>query len=334
MKEKAPRNRTLTVTEEEVGFLREKLVTIEDLSQEVTFIDKTINANCMDALQYLPDEFADLIIIDPPYNLTKNFNGSVFTARSETAYTDYLKQWLPEVVKKLKPNGSLYLCGDWKCTSALQTVLAENLHILNRISWQREKGRGAMHNWKNGMEDIWFAVKNPNNYYFNVDAVKIRRQVIAPYRANGKPKDWEETTEGNFRMTYPSNFWDDISIPFWSMPENTDHPTQKPEKLIAKLILASSKEGDMVFDPFLGSGTSSVVAKKLKRHYCGIEINEEYCCWAEKRLKMADTDTEIQGYTNGVFWERNTLNKQQAERDEPIKSKKQTKEQEQLDLFC
>lgn len=191
-----------------------------------------------------------------------------------------------------------------------------------------------MHNWKNGMEDIWFAVKNPNDYYFNVDAVKIRRQVIAPYRSNGKPKDWEETTEGNFRMTYPSNFWDDISIPFWSMPENTYHPTQKPEKLIAKLILASSKEGDMVFDPFLGSGTTSVVAKKLNRHYCGIEINTEYCCWAEKRLEMANTDTEIQGYTNGVFWERNTLNKQQAERVEPIKPKKQTKEQEQLDLFC
>lgn len=310
MEEKAPRNRTLNVSEEEAESFRERLVTIEDLAKGVSIIDKTLNADCIETLQFIPNEFADLIIIDPPYNLTKNFNGSVFTARSEAEYTEYLKQWLPEVVKKLKPNGSLYLCGDWKCTSALQSVLSENLHILNRITWQREKGRGAMHNWKNGMEDIWFAVKNPNDYYFNVDAVKIRRQVIAPYRESGKPKDWEETSEGNFRMTYPSNFWDDISIPFWSMPENTDHPTQKPEKLIAKLILASSKEGDMVFDPFLGSGTTSVVAKKLKRHYCGIEINTEYCCWAEKRLEMANTDTEIQGYTNGVFWERNTLNKQ------------------------
>ncbi|MBR0177451.1 MAG: site-specific DNA-methyltransferase [Bacteroidales bacterium] len=310
MEEKAPRNRTLTVSEEEAESFRERLVTIEDLAKGVSIIDKTLNADCIETLQFIPNEFADLIIIDPPYNLTKNFNGSVFTARSEAEYTEYLKQWLPEVVKKLKPNGSLYLCGDWKCTAALQSVLSENLHILNRITWQREKGRGAMHNWENGMEDIWFAVKNPNDYYFNVDAVKIRRQVIAPYRESGKPKDWEETSEGNFRMTYPSNFWDDISIPFWSMPENTDHPTQKPEKLIAKLILASSKEGDMVFDPFLGSGTTSVVAKKLKRHYCGIEINTEYCCWAEKRLEMANTDTEIQGYTNGVFWERNTLNKQ------------------------
>ena len=310
MKEKAPRNRTLTTTEEEIKELSQQLLSFQDLVNGVAFLDKTINADLMEVLPLLPDHFANLIIIDPPYNLTKNFNGSVFTARSENEYIDYLRQWLPKVIKKLKPNGSLYLCGDWKCTSALQNVLAENLHIMSRITWQREKGRGAMHNWKNGMEDIWFAVNNPNDYYFNVDAVKIRRQVIAPYRANGKPKDWEETTEGNFRMTYPSNFWDDISIPFWSMPENTDHPTQKPEKLIAKLILASSKEGDMVFDPFLGSGTTSVVAKKLNRHYCGIEINTEYCCWAEKRLEMANTDTEIQGYTNGVFWERNTLNKQ------------------------
>ncbi len=137
-----------------------------------------------------------------------------------------------------------------------------------------------------------------------------KRKVIAPYKVDGKPKDWEETEDGNFRMTYPSNFWDDISIPFWSMPENTDHPTQKPEKLYAKLVLASSKEGDMVFDPFLGSGTASVVAKKLNRKFCGIEMNEEYCLWAEKRLAMADKDKTIQGYADGVFWERNSLSDQ------------------------
>ena len=116
-----------------------------------------------------------------------------------------------------------------------------------------------------------------------------------------------ETEEGNFRITYPSNFWDDISVPFWSMPENTNHPTQKPEKLIAKLILASSERGDIVLDPFLGSGTTAVVAKKLGRKFCGIEINEEYCLYASKRLLMADNDTQIQGYSDNVFWERNTL---------------------------
>ncbi|KAA6304475.1 DNA adenine methyltransferase YhdJ, partial [termite gut metagenome] len=170
---------------------------------------------------------------------TKEFNGFLFKSSSQDQYLEYLRAWFPKVVSLLKPNGSLYLCGDWKCTSALQQVMEENLTVLNRITWQREKGRGALHNWKNAMEDIWFAVKDTKNYYFDVEAVKQKKRVMAPYRTNGKPKDWEETDEGNFRLTYPSNFWDDISIPYWSMPENTDHPTQKPEKLIAKLILAS-----------------------------------------------------------------------------------------------
>jgi len=221
-----------------------------------------------------------------------------------------VRSWLPKVLELLKPNGSVYVCCDWKSTSAIYQVLNECAIIKNRITWQREKGRGAKTNWKNSMEDIWFGVLQDKDYFFDVDAVMQKRKVIAPYKVDGKPKDWEETEEGNFRITHPSNFWDDISVPYWSMPENTDHPTQKPEKLIAKLILASCPKGGVVFDPFLGSGTTSVVARKLGRHYCGIEINEEYALLTEKRLQMAENDSSIQGYCDGVFWERNTLNAQ------------------------
>ena len=309
-KERAANNRTLTLLPEEIDSLKKRLLTEENISEGTDIINKTLNGDIISMLKYVPDEFADLIIIDPPYNLTKNFNGMKFASRSDENYDEYLAQWFPLVCKKLKPNGSLYMCGDWKCTSSLQRAIEKELTILNRITWQREKGRGAKSNWKNGMEDIWYAVKNPDDYYFNVDAVMIKRRVLAPYKENGKPKDWEEGKDGNFRLTYPSNFWDDISIPFWSMPENTDHPTQKSEKLYAKLILASSKEGDVVFDPFLGSGTASVVAKKLNRRFCGIELNEEYCMLAEKRLELAEKDKTIQGYSDGVFWERNTLSLQ------------------------
>lgn len=306
-KQRALRNKTLTILPEEIETLKKQITSVEEFMQEKDFINKTINGNLFEVLPLLPNEFADLIIIDPPYNLSKNFNGFSFNAMSDEKYDSYLDSWLSDVCKKLKPNGSLYLCGDWKCTSNLQRSLEKNLTIMNRITWQREKGRGAKSNWKNGMEDIWFAVKNPNDYYFDVESVKIKRKVIAPYKVDGKPKDWSENDDGNFRLTYPSNFWDDISIPFWSMPENTEHPTQKPEKLYAKLILASSKPGDIVFDPFLGSGTASVVAKKLGRKYCGIELNEEYCLWIAKRLLRAEKNKEIQGYTNGVFWERNSF---------------------------
>lgn len=156
------------------------------------------------------------------------------------------------------------------------------------------------------MEDVWFATMG-KSYTFNLDNVKIRKKVVAPYKVDGKPKDWEETEAGNFRNTCPSNFWDDISIPYWSMPENTGHPTQKPEKLIAKMILASSNEGDIIFDPFAGSGTTAVTAKKLNRNFIVIEQNELYGAWAQKRLEMAEEDKNIQGYCDGVFWERNSL---------------------------
>lgn len=315
-KKKAPRNRTLTITDEERNLFRKSLFFPKgnDLLTLDSIRDKTIVAELSEVIERLPDAFANLIILDPPYNLSRDFHGFKFHATSDDNYYDYLKSWFSQIVAKLKPNGSLYLCGDWKNTAALQRIMSEHLHVMNRITWQREKGRGAKTNWKNSMEDIWFGVKDEKNYYFDVEAVKMKRRVLAPYRKGGKPKDWEETEAGNFRLTHPSNFWDDISVPFWSMPENTDHPTQKPEKLIAKLILASSKEGDVVFDPFLGSGTTSVVAKKLGRHYVGIEMNEEYALWAEKRLQRAEENREIQGYKDGVFWERNTLSEQQKKK--------------------
>ncbi len=301
---RSKRNKTLTVSVEEAPMLRERISSLEDLRRG--YVDNMIiNGDLYECIDLIPNEYFDLIIIDPPYNLDKDFHGKRFMQMNADNYEKYLRSWFAKVCDKLKPNGSLYMCGDWKSTSSMQRVIEEHLTILNRITWQREKGRGAKTNWKNGMEDIWFAVKNPKDYYFDVDSVMIRRKVVAPYRVNGTPKDWEETAGGNFRTTYPSNFWDDITIPFWSMPENTPHPTQKPEKLYAKLILASTKPNCKIFDPFLGSGTSAVVAKKLNRFYCGIETNESYCLWAAKRLLSGDKN--IQGYSDGVFWERNSV---------------------------
>ena len=306
-KQRAGRNKTITITDEERRELKQRIRTAQTFDAE-RWTDAIVCADLLDVIDRVPDGIADLIIIDPPYNLAKDFNGLSFSAISSEKYAIYLRTWFHKVCDKLKPAGSLYMCGDWKCTAALQSVIEERLTVLNRITWQREKGRGAKANWKNGMEDIWFAVNNPDDYYFDVESVKVKRRVLAPYKVDGKPKDWEATSDGKYRLTYPSNFWDDISIPFWSMPENTDHPTQKPEKLYAKLILASSRQGDVVFDPFVGSGTSAVVAKKLGRRYLGVEINEEYCLWAAKRLQMADEIAEIQGYSDGVFWERNSQN--------------------------
>ncbi|MDR1829754.1 MAG: site-specific DNA-methyltransferase [Candidatus Fibromonas sp.] len=305
-KQRAPRNRTITLSQEELSFYSQNLIrSVNKKTSLSKIINKTICGNLLNVIGNLPKNFADLLIIDPPYNLRKNFNGLKFSETDDESYLKYLETWFPKTVGLLKPNGSIYLCGDWKCSGVLYQIMKKYAVVRNRIIWQREKGRGAKANWKNTSEDIWFGTKS-DDYYFDVEAVKQKRKVLAPYRENGKPKDWEATENGNFRLTCPGNFWDDISVPYWSMPENTDHPTQKPEKLIAKLILASCPEKGIVLDPFMGSGTTSVVAKKLNRNFIGIEMNEEYCCLAEKRLAMANFDKSIQGYSEGVFWERNT----------------------------
>lgn len=303
---RSKRNKTITVSGDEAEALAARILSPADLHRMPSFCDTLVNGDLKDVLDLLPDGFADLVIADPPYNLNKHFGAASFSSMPADRYEEYLRTWFRKVCCKLKPDGSLYLCGDWKCSSSLQRVMEEELTVMNRITWQREKGRGASSNWKNGMEDIWFGVKDPKKYHFDVDAVKLKRRVLAPYRDNGIPKDWAMTEGGAFRLTYPSNFWDDISVPFWSMPENTDHPTQKPEKLMAKLILASCPEEGMVFEPFAGSGSACVAARKLGRHYVGVEIDRQYCLLAAKRLAMAETDKTIQGYEDGVFWERNS----------------------------
>ena len=306
-KKRAPLNRTLTLTKSEILKFQEKLVTPKKEKFTLKQItDKIINADAFKVLDNLPDKFIDLLFVDPPYNLDKKFNLTVFREMENEKYAEWLESWIRKIIKHLKDDSSIYICGDWKSSPAIYDVAKEYFIIRNRITWEREKGRGAKSNWKNCSEDIWFCTLS-DKFTFNTEAVKIKRKVLAPYKQNGRPKDWTFGGEYNYRITHPSNIWTDLTVPFWSMPENTDHPTQKPEKLVAKIILASSNPGDMVFDPFIGSGTTAVVAKKLGRKYSGIEAELNYCCMAEKRLKLADKNKSIQGYEDSVFWERNTL---------------------------
>lgn len=309
-KERAPRNRTMSIDTDDKKRYSSKLLRLKEKANLKEITNKTINQDLFEVLEYLPDSFVDLLFIDPPYNLSKTYNTNKFNARASDVYEEWVDSWMSKMPRLLKPNASIYVCCDWKSSNSIYNVINKYFKVQNRITWEREKGRGAKSNWKNCSEDIWFAT-NSVNYKFFVDRVKLKKKVIAPYRdSSGKPKDWEEGEKGNFRVTFPSNLWTDISIPFWSMPENTEHPTQKPEKLVAKVIMASSEKGDFVFDPFLGSGTTSVVAYKLGRQYLGVELDKKYALLAEKRIDKADQDKSIQGYYEGVFWERNSLSDQ------------------------
>jgi site-specific DNA-methyltransferase (adenine-specific) len=311
-KQRSPRNRTITISKEEHVHLLPKIITVVPNHPFTAPITGTIHGDYRDWVSLLPPNHVDLLFLDPPYNLDKSFNGRKFFRQSVEDYTIWLDKTLVALKPLLKSTATVYICGDWLSSLSIFQAASKHFIIRNRITWEREKGRGAKANWKNSSEDIWFCTVS-DDYKFNIEAVKLRRKVIAPYTlANGEPKDWKHSTEGNFRDTHPSNIWTDITIPFWSMPENTDHPTQKSEKLLAKIILASTNPGDFVLDPFLGSGTTSVVSKKLGRKFLGIEIDEEYCLLTANRLELADTNMTIQGYTDGVFWERNTLAEQQA----------------------
>ena len=311
-------NRTLRVSGLEYENYRRKLACLDAQVDAGWMEGRIINQNFFDALDFLPDGFVDLLFLDPPYNLNKSWNSVSFKRSSVSEYARWMDSWLSQLIRVLKPDASVYICGDWQTSTAIHSIAQKYLVVRNRITWEREKGRGARSNWKNCSEDIWFCTVS-NDYCFNADAVKLKRRVIAPYTNQSRePKDWERTASGDYRLTYPSNVWTDITVPFWSMRENTDHPTQKPEKLLAKIILASSEQGDMVFDPFMGVGTSLVAAKKLGRRYSGVEIDDLYCCLAEKRLEMAKISPGIQGYSEGVFWERNTLQEQQKRSKAPI----------------
>lgn len=302
-KPRAVNNRTIEIAANDAARLCRSLLLGSKVDE--TTINFVVRGDAFTTLPRLGKERFDLLFADPPYNLTKAFGSEKFRETSCDEYEDWLESWISLCLPLLKRTASVYICGDWRSSGAIQRVGAKYFTLRNRITWEREKGRGAKTNWKNAAEDIWFFTVS-DEFTFNLDAVKQRRRVLAPYKDNGRPKDWKETADGRFRDTHPSNIWTDISVPFWSMPENTDHPTQKPEKLLAKIILASSNKGDLILDPFAGSGTTTVVAKKLGRRFVAIEADENYCLLAAKRLEMAIRDKSIQGFEDGVFWERNS----------------------------
>jgi len=306
-KVRAHRNRTITLSRAETNRYGKDLIHLSKPVKIDALGNKIVNHDIFEIIGLLPEGFVDLLILDPPYNLTKTFTSTTFRKKSIAKYAEWFENLLVRLLPTLKNTASVYVCSEWCSSTAVHLVLDKLLKVRNRITWEREKGRGAKRNWKNASEDIWFATVS-DDYIFNVDNLKLRRKVIAPYTdTNGEPKDWQDTSAGQFRLTHPSNLWNDITVPFWSMPENTDHPTQKPEKLLAKLILASTNREDLVFDPFMGVGSSIVTAKKLNRKFLGVEIEMEYCLLAARRLHLAELDGTIQGYRDGVFWERNTL---------------------------
>lgn len=263
--------------------------------------------------KYIQSGSVDLFWLDPPYYISgnKNENLDLETGdrydwdrqwNSKKEFKEWTKNYLQLAYNQLKSDGSIYVCIQWQTSNIIQEALEEvGFTIQNRITWKRDKGRGAKSNWKSMHEDIFFATKHPKNYTFNLQEVMIEKEVIAPYRnEDGTPKDWWENSDGvKVRLTYPGNLWDEFCVPYWSMhevrsyaktkktPYNTlqKHNTQKPKDLVKKCIKASSNSGELIVDYFAGSGTTAIAAEELGRKSIVFDPNKICIEMLETRIQ-------------------------------------------------
>ena len=156
VKTRAPHNRTLTCTEGERAVFSAQLLLLSAPASAGSLTDRIINQDFDAACSFLPKDFVDLLILDPPYNLTKNYNGHVFRSKEADEYTSWFDRVVSSLIPFLRPTASLYACSDWQTSTLVFPVLDKHFHVRNRITWEREKGRGAKANWKNNTEDVWF----------------------------------------------------------------------------------------------------------------------------------------------------------------------------------
>jgi len=185
-KKRAPRNRTIELSDDERTRYKTCLLKLSSPADIEDILDRTVCQDIFEALPFLPDAFVDLLFIDPPYNIGKEFGGRRFKKTALAEYAKRIDKWLSRLVRILKPSASVYICSEWSSSAAVHSVAEKYFKVRNRITWEREKGRGALRNWKNCSEDIWFCTVS-NEYTFNVEAVKLKRRVLAPYTGQTSP---------------------------------------------------------------------------------------------------------------------------------------------------
>lgn len=260
---------------------------------DINFFGKENNGiyhgDAIEVLRQIPNESIDLIFVDPPYNIGKDFAGRKDKWETDEAYLKWCYEWIDLCISKLKPNGSIYLMTSTQFMPYFDLYVRDKLTILSRIVWtydssgaQAKKFYGSMY------EPILFCVKDKNNYTFNskdimVEAKSGSQRKLIDYRKNPpQPYNSEKV---------PGNVWNFVRVRY-RMDEYENHPTQKPISLLERIIKASSNENDVVLDPFSGTFTTCYVAKQLNRKFIGIEIQEEYLKIGLRRLGIA---TEYKG---------------------------------------
>ena len=233
----------------------------------------------------IPDESIDLIFVDPPYNIGKNFNGLKDKWKKEDDYLSWCYQWIDLCIQKLKPSGSMYIMTSTQFMPYFDIFIRKKMDILSRIVWSYDSSGVQAKNYYGSMyEPILFCVKDKNNYTFNAKDIMVEaktgsKRKLIDYRKNPPQVYSSEKV--------PGNVWEFARVRY-RMDEYENHPTQKPITLLDRIIKASSNEGDTVLDPFSGTFTTGFVAKQLNRKSISIEIQEEYLKIGLRRLQIRD----------------------------------------------
>lgn len=232
------------------------------------YIDRIVCADVLDILPKIQAQSIDLVCTDPPYNLGKNY-GKTVDSKAWHEYEDFTLQWLSQCRRVLKPTGSIYVFMGVRFISKLFLMLEEMGFLFNGwITWHYTQGMGRTKGFSPRHEDILYFTKT-KAFTFNIDDVRVPQKY---YRQRN-----------NMAGANPGDVWS-FSHVHYCAAERKPHPTQKPEGAIERIVRTSSNEGDVVLDPFAGSGTTARVARVLHRHFIGIEINPEYVELANTRV--------------------------------------------------
>lgn len=247
--------------------------------------NRIYHGDAIDVLQSIPDESVDLIFVDPPYNIGKNFAGRKDKWKTDNDYLTWCYQWIDLCIKKLTPTGSFYVMTSTQFMPYFDIYIRDKMTILSRIIWSYDSSGVQAKNYYGSMyEPILFCVKDKNNYSFNGEDILVE----AKTGAKRKLIDYRKSPPQPYNTKkIPGNVWDFPRVRY-RMEEYENHPTQKPISLLERIIKASSNKGDVVLDPFCGTFTTCYVAQKLKRKFIGIEIQEEYFKIGLRRLNIAD----------------------------------------------
>jgi site-specific DNA-methyltransferase (adenine-specific) len=247
------------------------------------WVDRVFCEDALAGMARIPDGSIDLILTDPPYNLGKDY-GNTSDQQSEDDYLAWTERWIDIALPKLKPNGSLYIFLTWRFTPEIFVMLKKRMTMMNEIIWDRRVPSmgGSVRSFSSVHDTIGFFVRR-KDYYFDLDAVRI------PYDAATKKARSRSIFVGAkwLEVGYnPKDLWS-VSRLHREHAERVDHPTQKPLEIIERMLKASCPPGGLVLDPFMGSGTTALAARKLGRHFVGFELNQDYCEIIQQRLAMA-----------------------------------------------